>query len=420
MIRSLNNLEEKIIINKLLEKYERSQHLVNPGNSNRRVMLQIEKGELKEYDFESASVKEAYENAAEKLETLGLISISWIKGIKRFDKLILNLDNIDNAYKFVGKQHPFQETTYYCKLIEKSVKDIVTAWIKNWANDVCNNMRQKYKLDPICKKGEEFLKKLLAAFSLYDTLSEDITMRAFSSKCYGNTKTFENEIRDAFVNIACKYDEDLSTLCFENDNFGIRDKLAYLGIYARPEIYELSGEFSLETENGKLDFSTIGNSGAVIRSTTVSIICSFDLSKINTIIFIENKTNYDESISSEKDSNVLVVYHGGFLSPQKRKFVEKIYESTNADTDFFFWADIDLGGFGMFYKLKEIIPSLKPMNMLAQYVEKYFEFGLKRNKTYLEKVNSAKANNTYPIFNDSIDSILQYGVTIEQEIFLLD
>ncbi|UKI22385.1 MAG: hypothetical protein L6V88_08465 [Anaerotruncus sp.] len=123
------------------------------------------------------------------------------------------------------------------------------------------------------KKGKDFVIKLVKAFSEYDLLDDDITMRAFSSKCYGNTKTFENEIRDSFLKIAFKFDETFQNTCAEN-NLSVKDKLAYFGIYTRPEVYEFSGNVSLVTVDGQLDFSVLKNSGASIRSTTVPLIKS--------------------------------------------------------------------------------------------------------------------------------------------------
>lgn len=39
-------MEQSRILTRLLAKYEKSKHMLAPGQSNRRVMLQIEKKEL--------------------------------------------------------------------------------------------------------------------------------------------------------------------------------------------------------------------------------------------------------------------------------------------------------------------------------------------------------------------------------------
>lgn len=65
-------------------------------------------------------------------------------------------------------------------------------------------------------------------------------MRAFSSQCYHDTKYFERCVRERFLRIAQTYDTGLAQASEEGE-LGIRGQLAYLGIYARPELYELAG-----------------------------------------------------------------------------------------------------------------------------------------------------------------------------------
>lgn len=96
--------------------------------------------------------------------------------------------------------------------------------------------------------------------------------------------------------------------------------------------------------------------GLALPSTSINQIVSIDLTRIQKIVFIENKTNYDEYILSELTHDTLAVYHGGFLSPQKKKLFQKLGEAVQTNYDVFFWADIDLGGFQMFAQLQQIHP----------------------------------------------------------------
>ena len=48
-------MKQSIILSRLLDKYENSKHLFEPGVSTRRVMLRIEKKELPEYEYQEAS-----------------------------------------------------------------------------------------------------------------------------------------------------------------------------------------------------------------------------------------------------------------------------------------------------------------------------------------------------------------------------
>lgn len=238
-----------------------------------------------------------------------------------------------------------------------------------------------------------------------------------SSKCFSDTKYFERNIRDLFLRIARKYDNALALACEEN-NLGEKEQLAFLGIYARPEHYELAGNCLIRTHQGELDLNAAGCCGLALPSTLIESIAEIEMSSIDCITFIENKTNYDEYIASEKQSGELVIYHGGFLSPQKRRLFTLIANGVDAKPNVRFWADIDKGGFQMFQQLQELIPDLVPMRMSGEFVDKFHEHGLARSKEYLSALETDLKNGKYLLFQDAIEKILSYGVTIEQEAFL--
>ena len=241
-------------------------------------------------------------------------------------------------------------------------------------------------------------------------------MRAFSSKCFSDTKYFERNVRDLFLRIARKYDADLANSCDENE-LGEREQLAYLGIYARPELYELAGNCLVRTEQGTICIGAAPY-GLALPSTLIDSITAIDLTSIQCITFIENKTNYDEYVVSEKQLGELVIYHGGFLSPQKRKLVTMIAHAAAKGVKVRFWADIDAGGFRMFDNLQKLISSVLPMRMSGELVEKFYEHGLMRSKEYLSELEADLKSGRYLLFKDAIEKILSYGVTIEQETFL--
>ena len=62
--------EQRTILNRLLDKYENSRHLHEPGASPRRVMLRVEKNDLTEYVYQDADIRDAYNEAAKALEAM--------------------------------------------------------------------------------------------------------------------------------------------------------------------------------------------------------------------------------------------------------------------------------------------------------------------------------------------------------------
>ena len=61
------------------------------------------------------------------------------------------------------------------------------------------------------------------------------------------------------------------------------------------------------------------------------------------------------------------------------------------------------------------IPKTLPMRMSGQDVTDHHTNGLVRSSKYLEQIKAALVNREYPIFEDAMERILEYGVTIEQE-----
>ena len=413
-------MKQILLLSRLLDKYEKSKHLTQPGTSTRRVMLRIEKHEFPEYIYENAQVRDDWNDVVNDLEARGLISAQWIYGRPVLSGVVLNLEHLSECYQLTGRTHPKELAHAVMEQVTARLSGITTDWILAWRDDICRQAKQTLRVPSYCKKDLTLLDQLLTAFAVYDALSgESITMRAFSGKCYQNTKTFEREVRDPFLRIALMYCAGLIEAC-EQSKMGEREQLAYLGIYARPELYELAGNCVIQTEQGEISVAAAAPYGLALPSPGVDAIQSFDMSAIQKLIFIENKTNYDEFVLSELRPRELVVYHGGFLSPQKRKFFRKMATALQNQTETCFWADIDLGGFQMFEQLKMIFPTLIPMRMSAEDVTAHHVTGLKRSEHYLKTVEAAFACGKYPFFHMAMRKILEYGVTIEQEVFLTE
>lgn len=408
--------EQRMILNRLLDKYENSRHLSEPGASTRRVMLKVEKKELPGYLYEDAAIRDSYNEAALELEKQHLVQLEWVKGRPVLSTVVLRLDRIMPCYAAAERVHPRVRAKQVTDAVRAGLGGAAVPWIAAWRDDVCRSADEEMKVPAFCKKDTAILRDLLCAFREYAALSGSITMRAFSSRCFSDTKYFERNVRDLFLTVARKYDTELALACDEN-KLGEREQLAYLGIYARPELYELAGNCNIRTNQGCICIGAAPY-GLAVPGTLVDFIAEIDLTAIRCIMFIENKTNYDAYVLSEKQPEELVVYHGGFLSPQRKRLVTLIARAAAETTTIRFWADIDVGGFRMFRHLQELIPSLMPMRMSGEFVDSFHEHGLARSEAYLSSLRMDMENGKYPLFRDAIERILNYGVTIEQETFL--
>ena len=408
--------EQGVILNRLLDKYENSKHLSEPGTSTQRVMLRVGKKELPEYIYEDAAIRDSYNEAALELEKQHLVQLEWVKARPVLSTVILRLDRIMPCYAAAERVHPRVRAKQVTDAVRIGLDGVAVPWIAAWREDVCKSADEQMKVPAFCKKDDASLRDLLGALRGYAALSGSITMRAFSSRCFSDTKYFERNVRDLFLTIARKYDTELALACDENE-LGEREQLAFLGIYARPELYELAGNCTIQTSQGSICIGAAPY-GLALPSTLVDFIMEIDLTAIRSITFIENKTNYDAYVMSEKQPEELVVYHGGFLSPKKKRLIASIAHAASETTKIRFWADIDTGGFRMFRHLQELIPSLTPMRMSGEFVDSFHEYGLARSEEYLSSLRIDMENGKYPLFQDAIEQILDYGVTIEQETFL--
>ena len=379
-------------------------------------MLRIEKKELPEYLYEDAAIRDSYNEAALELEKQHLVQLKWVKGCPVLSAVILCLDRIIPCYAAAERVHPRVRAKQVSDAVRIALAGVAVPWIMAWKEDVCKSADEQMKVPAFCKKDDASLRDLLGALRGYAALSGSITMRAFSSRCFSDTKYFERNVRDLFLTIARKYDTELALACDEN-KLGEREQLAFLGIYARPELYELAGNCTIQTSQGSICIGAAPY-GLALPSTLVDFIMEIDLTAIRSITFIENKTNYDAYVMSEKQPEELVVYHGGFLSPKKKRLIASIAHAASETTKIRFWADIDTGGFRMFRHLQELIPSLTPMRMSGEFVDSFHEYGLARSEEYLSSLRIDMENGKYPLFQDAIEQILDYGVTIEQETFL--
>ena len=410
-----------VILNRLLDKYENSKHLYEPGASRRRVLLQAGKKTFPEYDYEQPEVRDAFNQAARELEAQGLISLQWVKGREVIERFFLQLEEnaLLAAYRMTGRLHPRERALQVIEIVQSALADCQTPWMARWRDEVCAAAQNRFQVPGFCREDFQGLHDLLRALRCCDGMGEDgITMRALSVRCFQDSKHFEHHVRDEFLRVAEGYHDELRELSSQ-EGVGIREKLAVLGIYARPELYELAGDCAIRTKRGSIDLGAAEPNGLALPSSSVSLIQSWDLRPITTVTFIENKTNYDEYLLTEKAPDELVFYHGGFLSPQKMRLIGTLADSAPAEMAFRFWGDIDLGGFQMFERLRSILPALMPMRMGAEEVERFHIHGLGRSEEYCQRLRDALTAGAFPVFEASIRSILKHRVTIEQEVFLL-
>lgn len=398
---------ETLILDKLLDKYEG-----RVPTSNRKVRIVLDKNEVTVPNIESSEYIEFRETML-CLKSKDFIDVDWVRKDYIIKSVWLNLDNVDTVYHYLERQTRNSKVVAILNTIETVLQKITTGWIRAYLESEQDSVLSKGKITGIWCKEKTVIADFLSALEGIDKLNGNaVSMRVFSIQTYGDSKKFQREIKQLIIPVIKRYEPNLADV----EEISEREVLAQVGIVMMPEIFEFCGNIKIVFSDGEVDFSPIVN-GSCISSECVSDICNVEIFNTDRIVFIENKTNYSEYCLNSRSERELVVYHGGFYSPQRGEFFRKLCAET--DIPVYFWGDIDYGGFKMYMRLKNnIINKLRPFNMDLTSYNRYKSNGLSRNDEYIVKLNILKSDEDYYEFFDVIDAIIAEKTTVEQEAFL--
>jgi len=401
-----------------LDKYEKSLHAKGQGLSKRRVLLKTDRGDIPEYDYHDVNIRDAFNREVEALEKSGIIKLDWGRKGYVLSEIWLNLDSVDLAYHLICRESKERICENYIQLLKQLKGQCNAAWIHNFADSQINETEKRRRLSPLINRDIVEINDLFSALRSYDGLNgESITMRAFSIRCYNNSKYFQKRVMDYFLAIAGKYYPPLIDNADENE-LDWREQLMLMGVFPMPELYELSGDIIIEFRSGYVDLSVFGAFGVALPDTLVNEIHCLRMEDIKRVILIENKTCYNEYVAKYKLQDEVVFYQGGFISQKKALFVQKLKQFAQDDTAFLFWGDIDVGGFKIFRQLQDYINCISPWKMGADEVRRYSNTGMKRQNAYFLRMEGLRSNPQFHLFHEAIDELMRLGVTIEQESML--
>lgn len=401
---------KEIILNKLLDKFEKSKSYLQ--DTNRRIMLKVES--IKQYNIQNYEEKMLFHEVVKDLKNKGIIDFKWVKFEEEniMEEIWLIKEKVDKAYEEVKRKNPKQSYTEILKLLNSV--DFRQEWIQRFCDDMKEYMQKFQKENTLLPKEKaRDIIKALQEIDKMQSLDKTATVlkRIFSIRCYNNSKYFEREIEKNLVRIVKKYytNEDLNITELNDDEL-----LAQIGIVRYPEILEFCGNMKCVLNGEELTFSD-ATLGSYINSYTVLNIDKVQLIDVKKVIFIENKTNYINYIENKKNDE-FVIYHGGVYSPIKGEFFSKIYKAVKGKAQFYHWSDIDIGGFNIFTRLKNnIIEELIPFKMDVSTLIKYKDSWQNFNEDYKNRLQKLRSLDRYECFFDVIDFMLKNNVRLEQE-----
>ena len=177
---------DKTIINKLLDKYEKSAYVKGNG-SNKAVALKP--SELKGYDDHDFGSVKAFNSAAEKLAGCNLVHIEYQKdNTHLIHRICLNLNNISAIYQYAQRQPVTETRMQLMRIIEETRQSIRAEWIMHFLCDEYDRLTNKRN----CLMFKNITEaRDLCKVLLFIDQSAPALMRNISTKCYNDSKYLE-------------------------------------------------------------------------------------------------------------------------------------------------------------------------------------------------------------------------------------
>ena len=384
------NKYESIIINKLLDKYENSKSFIGDNKVSQSFSVKVSSLFPKYLDHANFELFQEVNEAVDILTRMGIVS-SKANNANVHNNIVLNLENLDNAYVYIGRNSK-QELNQLIERILCKYKD-KNEILSIYCNKQLERLRMNKSVQYFSGDINEFENILMAIDQLFKVENETF-VRDFSVKVFISSKTFDMII------------SKVVGLLFEFGDFPEKeDVLGNLNIVKNPTYVNFKGAGIVSIGEQAIDLNKL-NGDIAISSSLISSINDIKVTG-TAVITIENLTSFN----TFKDDTMLAIYLGGFHNKVRRDFIKKVY-SQNNNIDFFHFGDIDAGGLYILEHLKrETGVDFKPYKMDIDTIKMYAEFT--RPLTENDRARLLKLTNSE--YNKVVLYMLENNCKLEQE-----
>ncbi len=408
-----------MILEKLLDKYERSAHYYHTARINRRICFNIDRQTMPAYiTGEDPVLKETLHQAVREMSERELITVEWVRGETNnlLEKVCLNLEQIEEAYTRAGRKPKRALISEMGDMLGETAAELRTPWISAFLAKCRETVVATLELPRSLPSGKGDLALLLQALRGLDHKGEDEMLeRVFSIRYLGDSKVFTRKVKSPLIAVAREgflQDPDLAA----------EDVLHELGIVKTTEELLLAGPLRLAIKGRTVDFTPL-DFGAVI-DTQVGDSLQIAGLEAEKVLLVENKTNYHALLRRGLSGDLLLIYLGGFPGPRKRRFLARLYvycREQNLPVQFLHWGDIDWGGLRIHQILKEqAFPTLKPLFMDCETLLAHRHMAEQFPDSYRHRLEKLKQSPRYSHFHALIDLMCAQNIRLEQEALLAD
>ena len=381
---------KKTILAHLLDKYERSKTFIGDNKTRQRFSVKLIKLFPKYGDEAEYELFQKLNEAVHDLAEMNFISFKCKKN-EVIDTVSLNLSRLDDIYVFLSRIPKAETNSELIRLLDTYSKkhELLTRFCTAQRERISKNKKPEYFDGNIAE-----FEKLLKAVSMVFEVKEEMFIRDFSIKVFGDSKTFE----------AIK--GKVKRLLFQYGDFPDEDTvLEYLNIVKNPGHIFMKGSGVINISGQSIDLSKLGGDIAISSSILK------DIEKISItgrrVITIENLTSFN----AFSEDNTFAIYLGGYHNTHRRNFIMQLFHD-NPETEFFHFGDIDAGGFYILLHLREKtgVP-FRPYHMDISTLQKYSAYAkplTENDKKRLERLSDT-------VFSDTIKFMLENNCKLEQE-----
>lgn len=381
---------ELIILNQLLDKYEKSKTFRGDNRVQQKFTVKVD---AIFPDYKEHSNIEGFEminQAVEQLVRENIVRAKFNKA-KVCSQVTLNQSSLDGAYKKAARTSKKATNEDIINVLEKyrDENDILNSFVEKQLQRIKNNNPVHFYNKDI----GDFHNVLMAVDEILK-VEEETYERDFSVRVFKDSKAFE-KIRPKVVN-----------LLFEYGDFPEKDQvLETLNIVKNPTHVHFKGAGYMVLSGQTIDFSSF-KSDIALSSSLLEDVESIKITG-KTVMTIENLTSFH----SAKKEGVFIVYLGGFHNKVRREFIKKIYKD-NPDISFCHFGDVDAGGFYILQHLKNKTGiDFKPYKMGIQTLKEYSDFW----KPLSENDGRRLSNLLESEFGETVKYMIENNCKLEQE-----
>ncbi|MCU6753789.1 Wadjet anti-phage system protein JetD domain-containing protein [Bovifimicola ammoniilytica] len=405
---TLSDYQNKIL-EKLLDKYERSKQNYDSTEKLRAIMIKPT-DIYKDYDSDYSDIDEQSEFETDISELVNEEYITIRRKEKIISRIVLNVDSLDKIYTLM-KREPRKlaiqnEINLYKEWIGKN--ELISCYCTHQIELLKNSKTAKYKI----KVAENLLRLLEFVLSNRQMILE----RELSIAVFGDTKIFEKEYRNKLLYVLKtygNYNDLISEIEEEKGNEKEeREEIEHsileeLNIYSNPKYVYFKGCAEITFEDGN-SYKLSSDIPIALPMDKLNTIKSFMISD-SAIMTVENLASYNRIY--EKD--YFVIYLAGYHNIAKQSLI-KLIASQNDVKEWYHFGDIDPDGFLILENLKKKTGiNFKPVYMSINELKKYEKYTKK-----LEDNDTTKAQGLINkgLYVDIMEYMLKNNVKLEQEI----